>query len=180
MEKTVKLWTKDYIVSIVLMFFIFISYYLTATSITEYSLAVFSVEQSQAWLASSLFTVGCLLARIMHSDLCSGLCDSCFGHTGLDGSPFRFSGRYRLWQPDFNCANHLCKICSKAQNCTGNLCTFHRHGRGNFSRSTAHWKHSGLCRFPRRLYIDVCIYGICLRPVLSGTWKASQNRKISC
>lgn len=65
MQEKHKLWTKDYIVSIFLMFFIFISYYLTATSITEYSLEVFEVNQSRAWLASSLFTAGCLAARVL-------------------------------------------------------------------------------------------------------------------
>ena len=58
-----KLWTKDFIMVTCLMFFTFISFFLMITAINEYSITVYGVGQNKAWLASSLFTAGCLLAR---------------------------------------------------------------------------------------------------------------------
>lgn len=60
-----ELWTKDFIIITVTTFFVYLTFYLLMTTLTVYAIKQFSASQSQAGLASSIFVIGALLARIL-------------------------------------------------------------------------------------------------------------------
>jgi len=60
-----KLWTKDFILITVTTFFVFLTFYLLMTTLTMYSIEQFNASQTQAGLASSIFVIGALVARIV-------------------------------------------------------------------------------------------------------------------
>ena len=59
-----KLWTKDFTIITVSTFFVFLTFYLLMTTLAVYAIQQFSASQSQAGLASSIFVIGALVARI--------------------------------------------------------------------------------------------------------------------
>lgn len=60
-----KLWTKDFTIITVATFFVYMTFYLLMTTLTVYAVKQFSTSQSQAGLASSMFVIGALFARIL-------------------------------------------------------------------------------------------------------------------
>lgn len=60
-----KLWTKDFTIITVATFFVYITFYLLMTTMTVYAIKQFSASQGQAGLASSIFVIGTLFARIL-------------------------------------------------------------------------------------------------------------------
>ena len=59
-----KLWTKDFTIITAATFFVFLTFYLLMTTLAVYAIKQFSASQSQAGLASSIFVIGALVARI--------------------------------------------------------------------------------------------------------------------
>lgn len=60
-----KLWTKDFTIITVATFFVYMTFYLLTTTLTVYAIKQFNTSQSQAGLASSMFIIGALFARIL-------------------------------------------------------------------------------------------------------------------
>ncbi len=58
------LWTKDFILFIGSNFFVSLNFYILVTTMALYSIEQFQASESQAGLASSIFIVGALIARI--------------------------------------------------------------------------------------------------------------------
>jgi len=60
-----KLWTKDFILIFVTMLFVSLVFYLLMTAMTTYAIEKFNASQSQAGLASGIFVIGGLIARLL-------------------------------------------------------------------------------------------------------------------
>lgn len=58
------LWTKDFVLFIGSNFFVSLNFYILVTTMALYSIEQFQASESQAGLASSIFIVGALIARI--------------------------------------------------------------------------------------------------------------------
>ena len=58
------LWTKDFILFIGSNFFVSLNFYILVTTMALYSIEQFQASESEAGLASSIFIVGALIARI--------------------------------------------------------------------------------------------------------------------
>ena len=58
------LWTKDFILFIGSNFFISLNFYMLVTTMALYSIEQFQASESEAGLASSIFIIGALIARI--------------------------------------------------------------------------------------------------------------------
>lgn len=63
MNKT-KLWTKDFLIDSIVNLFIYLVYYLLMITMTEYAKDNLSASPSEAGLASGIFIIGALVARI--------------------------------------------------------------------------------------------------------------------
>jgi len=59
-----KLWTKDFLIDSITNFFVYLVYYLLILTITVYATDNFQASPSEAGLASGIFIVGALFARI--------------------------------------------------------------------------------------------------------------------
>lgn len=59
------LWTKDFLLFIGANFFVVINFYLLMTTMSLYAMQQFMASSSEAGLASSIFVIGALLARIV-------------------------------------------------------------------------------------------------------------------
>jgi len=64
-----KLWTKDFVLFIGSNFFVGLAFYTLMTTVTLYTIQQFSASQSQGGLASSIFIIGALLARLVAGKL---------------------------------------------------------------------------------------------------------------
>lgn len=60
-----KLWSKDFTIITAATFFVYMTFYLLTTTLTVYAIKQFNASQSQAGLASSMFIIGALFARIL-------------------------------------------------------------------------------------------------------------------
>lgn len=60
-----KLWTKDFILIFATMLFVSLVFYLLMTAMTTYAIEQFKASQSQAGLASGIFVIGGLIARLL-------------------------------------------------------------------------------------------------------------------
>jgi len=60
-----KLWTKDFLLFFGSNFFIGLNFYLLMTTMTLYAMQQFSASESLAGLASSIFVIGALIARLL-------------------------------------------------------------------------------------------------------------------
>lgn len=60
-----KLWTKDFILIFATMLFVSLVFYLLMTAMTTYAIEKFNASQSQAGLASGIFVIGGLIARLL-------------------------------------------------------------------------------------------------------------------
>ena len=60
-----KLWTKDFILFNFANLFVGLTFYTLMTTMTMYAIQQFSASQSAAGLASSIFIIGALLARLV-------------------------------------------------------------------------------------------------------------------
>lgn len=58
------LWTKDFVLFIGSNFFVSLNFYILVTTMALYSIEQFQASESQAGLASSIFIVGALIARV--------------------------------------------------------------------------------------------------------------------
>lgn len=59
-----RLWTKDFLIVASANFFLFLSFYLLMVTISVYAVEEFKASQSIAGLASSIFIIGVLIARL--------------------------------------------------------------------------------------------------------------------
>jgi len=59
-----KLWTKDFLIGTFTNFFLMLNYYLLVIIMTVYAMDTFHSSPSQAGLASSIFVIGALIARL--------------------------------------------------------------------------------------------------------------------
>ncbi|WP_019240792.1 MULTISPECIES: MFS transporter [Bacillus] len=59
-----RLWTKDFLIVASANFFLFLSFYLLMVTISVYAVDEFGASQSLAGLASSIFIIGVLIARL--------------------------------------------------------------------------------------------------------------------
>ena len=59
-----KLWTKDFLIVSSANFFLYFTFYLLMVSITVFATEKFHATPSQAGLASGIFVVGTLIARL--------------------------------------------------------------------------------------------------------------------
>jgi len=64
MVSNLKLWTKDFSLIFAIMLFVSLVFYLLMTAMTMYAIEQFNASQSQAGLASGIFVVGGLIARL--------------------------------------------------------------------------------------------------------------------
>lgn len=93
------LWTKDFVIIFFANFFVALIFYLLMTTLTVYAVEQFNASQSKAGLASSVFIIGALLARLL-----SGKYIEVIGRKKLlNGSLLLFLGAMLLYFP----ANHL-------------------------------------------------------------------------
>jgi len=60
-----KLWTKDFSLIFAMMLCISLVFYLLMTAMTTYAIEQFNASQSQAGLASGIFVLGGLIARLL-------------------------------------------------------------------------------------------------------------------
>lgn len=60
-----KLWTKDFTLIFATMLFVSLVFYLLMTAMTTYAIEQFNASQSQAGLASGIFVIGGLIARLL-------------------------------------------------------------------------------------------------------------------
>ncbi|MBP2628428.1 MAG: transporter [Firmicutes bacterium] len=60
-----KLWTNDFILIFATMLFVSLVFYLLMTAMTTYAIQQFNASQSQAGLASGIFVIGGLIARLL-------------------------------------------------------------------------------------------------------------------
>lgn len=60
-----KLWTKDFCLIFAAMLFVSLVFYLLMTAMTTYAIEQFNASQSQAGLASGIFVIGGLAARLL-------------------------------------------------------------------------------------------------------------------
>ena len=62
-----KLWSKDYVLNIVGNLLLFVVFYLLMVYTTKLAITEFNVSVSEAGLASGIFIVGALIARLVVS-----------------------------------------------------------------------------------------------------------------
>ncbi|MGL5271743.1 MAG: MFS transporter, partial [Selenomonadaceae bacterium] len=65
MVSKVNLWTKDFSLIFAMMLCISLVFYLLMTAMTTYAIEQFNASQSQAGLASGIFVLGGLIARLL-------------------------------------------------------------------------------------------------------------------
>lgn len=63
--KESKLWSKEFIIIFITTFFVGLIFYLLMTTMTVYTIENFNASQSQAGLASGIFVIGSLIARLL-------------------------------------------------------------------------------------------------------------------
>ena len=59
-----KLWTKDFLIDVMVNLIIYIAYYLLMVTITVYSMENLQASPSEAGLAAGIFILGALIARV--------------------------------------------------------------------------------------------------------------------
>lgn len=62
--KNTKLWTKDFIITTLTTFFIFLTFYLLMTTLSMYAIEQFRASQTEAGFAASIFVIGSLIFRL--------------------------------------------------------------------------------------------------------------------
>ncbi|WP_338450235.1 hypothetical protein R4Z09_29845 [Niallia oryzisoli] len=60
----VKLWTKDFLIVSIANFFLYFTFYLLMVALTTFATEKFLATPSEAGLASGIFVIGTLIARL--------------------------------------------------------------------------------------------------------------------